>query len=241
MKPELPRYETFLITCEHASNAVPKAWGHCFAGHGAVLDTHRAWDPGAAHLARALGVALQTAPRMGEITRLLVDLNRREEHPKVHSEFTPNAVKAQLVEQYHRPWRQAAKAIAAESARAGRAVLHLSCHSFTPVLDGKERKAEIGLLYDPSRGSEAAFSQELRKRLKFSLPGWRIRMNYPYRGTSDGVTSWLRESLANEAYTGIEIELNQAFAAKPAKEWAQARKALTQAVLELTRFSSLSP
>jgi predicted N-formylglutamate amidohydrolase len=129
------------------------------------------------------------------------------------------------------------KSIALDSAKAGRAVLHLSCHSFTPVLDGKERQAEIGLLYDPARNSEAAFSHELRKRLKFSLPGWRIRMNYPYRGTSDGVTSWLRESLSNEVYTGIEIELNQAFAAKPAKEWAQARKALTQAIIELTRLA----
>ncbi len=240
MKPELPRYETFLITCEHASNAVPKTWEHCFAGHGAVLETHRAWDPGAAHLARALGVALQVAPRMGEVTRLLVDLNRREEHPKVHSEFTPNQVKAQLVAQYHRPWREAVKSIAIDSAKAGRPVLHLSCHSFTPVLDGKERQAEIGLLYDPARHSEAAFSHELRKRLKFSLPGWRIRMNYPYRGTSDGVTSWLRESLTDEAYTGIEIELNQAFAAKPAKEWAHARKALTHAILDLTRLSGPS-
>lgn len=238
MKPEIPRYETFLVTCEHASNAVPRAWEHCFAGHGAVLETHRAWDPGAAELARAIGTALHVSPRMGEITRLLVDLNRRAEHPKVHSEFTPRQYKSQLIRQYHQPWREAARAIATESASATRPVLHLSCHSFTPVLDGKERKAEIGLLYDPGRSSEAAFSHELRKKLKATLPGWRVRMNYPYRGTSDGVTSWLRETLANEVYTGIEIELNQAFANKPAKEWAQARKALTRAILELTHITS---
>lgn len=238
MKPELPRFETFLVTCEHASNAVPRSWEHCFAGHGAVLETHRAWDPGAAHLARAIAKTLQVSPRMGEVTRLLVDLNRRAEHPKVHSEFTPRQYKEQLVRQYHQPWREAVRAIATESANAARPVLHLSCHSFTPVLDGHERKAEIGLLYDPGRHSEAAFCHKLRRMLKASLPGWRVRMNYPYRGTSDGVTSWLRETLPNEAYAGIEIELNQAFAKKPAKEWAPARKALTQAILALTRVAS---
>ena len=33
-------------------------------------------------------------------------------------------------------------------------MIHLSSHSFTPELDGKVRKADIGLIYDPARQRE---------------------------------------------------------------------------------------
>ena len=31
----------------------------------------------------------------------------------------------------------------------GRRVIHISSHSFTPELNGKVRRADVGLLYDP--------------------------------------------------------------------------------------------
>jgi hypothetical protein len=36
-----------------------------------------------------------------------------------------------------------------------------------------------------------------------------MRRNYPYRGTSDGLTTHCRRLLPDRAYVGLEIELNQ--------------------------------
>jgi hypothetical protein len=37
----------------------------------------------------------------------------------------------------------------------------------------------------------------------------RVRRNYPYLGTADGLVSFLRKEFSSELYIGIEIELNQ--------------------------------
>ncbi len=68
-------------------------------------------------------------------------------------------------------------------------MLHLSVHSFTPKLHGVTRNAEIGFLYDPARRMDAAFCRDWRDVLVRDKPHWRVRMNYPYRGTSDGRSS----------------------------------------------------
>ena len=47
------------------------------------------------------------------------------------------------------------------------------------------------------------------KDLADNFPGIRIRYNYPYRGTADGMTSYLRKRFAARTYLGIVIELNQ--------------------------------
>ena len=36
-----------------------------------------------------------------------------------------------------------------------------------------------------------------------------MRRNYPYRGTSDGLTRYLRKRYADRDYCGIELEVNQ--------------------------------
>jgi hypothetical protein len=55
-------FDAFIVTCEHATNAVPVRWREPFADTPEVLETHRAWDPGALVLAgefsrQTLGVA----------------------------------------------------------------------------------------------------------------------------------------------------------------------------------------
>jgi hypothetical protein len=40
-------------------------------------------------------------------------------------------------------------------------------------------------------------------------PGWVVRRNYPYRGTSDGLTRYLRTRFDDATYSGIELEINQ--------------------------------
>src|SRR5690606_21042231 len=103
------------------------------------------------------------------------------------------AERALVLERYYRPYRGAVEAAVAGAARRG-AVLHVSVHSFTPVLDGDVRRADVGLLFDPRRAGEAACAAAWRDALRIALPrGTVVRRNYPYRGTADGFTTQLRK------------------------------------------------
>lgn len=222
-------FDAFLITCEHASNAVPVRWREPFADTTQVLESHRAWDPGALVLAGEFARLLDAPLFKGQVTRLLVDLNRRETGKGVlsdHSRQFDLEKRVALLNLYHRPYRVAVLDAVTDRIRAGRKLLHLSCHSFTPVLDGQTRTAEIGLLFDPRRKPENALCKAWRKAMAAALPKHRIKLNYPYKGTSDGMTTWLREQFPATRYAGIEIELNQSFAMQPAARWADVRQAL---------------
>lgn len=201
-----------LVTCEHGGSRVPRAYRTHFHGAGEVLASHRGWDPGALRLARALALLLSAPLRWATVTRLLVDLNRSPGHPRVFSEFTrplPSARREELLRTHHAPYRDGVAAEVERLSAGGATVVHLGVHSFTPVLAGAVRRADIGLLYDPGRDGEAALCSAWAARLRRRLPDLAVRRNQPYRGVSDGLTTWLRRRFGGAAYLGIEIEVNQ--------------------------------
>lgn len=202
-----------VLTCEHYSAHVLKRWNPSFQKAGEALRSHRGWDIGAPPIYRALQ-ALAAASFHGEYSRLLIDLNRSETHPHCFSEFSrklPAGEKRYLIENVHRPFRRAVFDSIADLVAKGETVTHLSVHTFTPVLNGITRNADIGLLYDPSRNLEKKFADSWAHGLgKIG----RVRRNYPYRGIADGHTTALRRVFSGSQYLGIELEVNQLLAAK---------------------------
>jgi predicted N-formylglutamate amidohydrolase len=201
-----------LLTCEHGGNRVPAAYGALFRGAARTLASHRGHDLGALHAARSLARALDAPLLAATVTRLLVDLNRSRGHPALHSEFTAGLAaeeRERIVRRHYDPWRgRVVEAVAAAIARHG-CVLHVSVHSFTPVLGGVRRRADLGLLYDPARAAEARFCRRWQAALAGCADGWAVRRNYPYRGTSDGQVVELRRRFGAR-YAGVELEINQA-------------------------------
>ena len=197
------------MTCEHASREVPAEFRASFAEAGQVMESHRAWDPGALDVYAALAPVHADHGIRGHATRLLVDLNRSLHHPRLFSEFTrrlPGELRDRIVERWWRPFRDEAESIVAAWRADGESVVHLSVHSFTPVLDGHTRTADIGLLYDPRRSAELALARHWKALLVSR--GWTVRLNYPYRGIADGHSTALRRHHP-EGFAGIELELNQ--------------------------------
>jgi predicted N-formylglutamate amidohydrolase len=202
--------ERWLFSCEHGGRSVPDEFAHLFQDAEAVLESHQGWDAGALEVFNALAPVLGDASFPATTTRLLIDLNRSLHHPRVFSEFTrplPPGVREHIVAHWWRPWRQAVEGTIAGWRDSGSPVRHFSVHSFTPVLSGQVRNADIGLLYDPSRPAERDFCIHWQARLEER--GWRVRRNYPYRGTADGHTTTLRPRF-RQGYAGIELEINQA-------------------------------
>lgn len=203
---------SIVFTCEHGGNRIPKKYASRFADQKELLQTHRGWDPGT--LAAANYFEKQVPARLfaSEISRLLIDLNRSESNPSLFSRLVAppsEAERKELVETYYRPWRREVVRWISSQVQRKRFVWHISFHSFTPVLNNQVRTAEIGLLYDPGRAPERVFCDLWRKRIREQFPEFRVRLNYPYRGISDGHTTALRKQFSADHYAGIELEVNQ--------------------------------
>lgn len=211
----------FLLTCEHASNKFPPELKQLVtAKHKTLLASHRGWDIGAFTVARHLGEALGVDLFACEFSRLLIDCNRSTNHPELFSEMTknlPEGLKQQLVEEFYIPYRSAVTDEIAQFVKQDLTVVHLGIHSFTPVFNGKQRQAEVGVLYDPGQPLERKFADEFKPLLQELRPEWRIRNNYPYQGKSDGFTTALRQQFKPTQYVGVEIEINQSLVGKAAQ------------------------
>ncbi len=200
-----------ILSCEHATAWVPEEYAGLFAGAPHILETHRGYDIGALEVCRSLE-ELAEAAFYGGCSRLLIDLNRSRRHPRLFSCFVAPlspAAKERIIADWYAPFRTAVlQAVEAALARQGE-IVHLSLHSFTPVLNGVARSNDIGILYDPGRRREKELARRLAGAMHTIQPQLKIRMNQPYQGTSDGHTSRLRKHLDPDGYRGIELEINQ--------------------------------
>lgn len=205
--------EYFFLSCEHGGNQIPAAYRKDFSKASKILKSHGGLDIGAIGVAKLLSKYLKVPLLASTTSRLLVDLNRSIGHPHVFSQFTQNLSileKEKILKSYYWPYRKKIE----KTFSLKKKVLHISIHSFTPQLNGELRNADIGILYDPSSRRESEVARELKLFLKSS--SLKVRMNYPYRGTSDGLTTNLRKLHKN--YSGLEIELNQKFFQKDFKK-----------------------
>jgi predicted N-formylglutamate amidohydrolase len=154
----------FLLIADHASNRVPSGIDLGIAP--SLLTQHIAVDLGVAPLGRALCAALNCPGILGNVSRLIVDLNREESadhliprHSDGHA-IPGNAIDAEArqarIDTYWRPYHdRVAAQIAAQMPK-----LLISLHSFTPKLAAQPEVArpwEVGVLYnEDSRGARRA-------------------------------------------------------------------------------------
>jgi predicted N-formylglutamate amidohydrolase len=232
------RSDVLLITCEHGGNKVPADYASFFVGQEALLESHRGWDPGALELAQEMASALDAPLFHATTTRLLVDLNRSVGHRQLHSEVKrPLGLpeRKKIIACHYLPHRAAVESAIAERIASGARVIHIASHSFTPVLDGQVRRADIAWLYDPARLAEQDFSARWRAALNELQPGLILRRNYPYRGKGDGLTSLLRKRYTQDRYVGIELEVNQRFVMHGGLPWQQIKSSLIESLRTVKR------
>ncbi|MEP7296086.1 MAG: N-formylglutamate amidohydrolase [Burkholderiales bacterium] len=223
------RTRSIVVSCEHGGRGVPGAYAELFAGRGDLLESHRGWDPGSLRLGRQMALALDAPFHASTTTRLLVDLNRSIGHPHLFSEVTgvlPRAARDHIVAAHYRPHRDRIEGEITRRIADGSPVIHIASHSFTPVLAGVVRRADVAWLYDPRRGRESAFAQRWMVQLAARAPELQLRRNYPYQGRGDGLTALLRKRFDDAEYLGIELEVNQRFVAQGGAVWAALRRDL---------------
>lgn len=203
-----------MITCEHASNELPARVKNLRISQ-EDLDSHRGYDIGAFAVYEELVSKFKPDfYSSGRYSRLFVDLNRSLRNNKFAS---PAGIA------YHESyWGEVEKFVAQnlpekervlpEKLPASPAIVHLAIHSFTPILDGRTRNADIGILYDPSRPAECKIADIIVAEIRVRFPQYKVRRNYPYQGKTDGLCTALRKKFdphKTGRYVGFEIEINQ--------------------------------
>ena len=147
-----------LLVCDHASRRVPRELGDLGLPPSA-FDRHIAWDIGAAEVARNLSRAFDAPLVLSGYSRLVVDLNRRLDHPTSVPEVSDGTLvpgnqaltpldRARRIAALFEPYHNAIAAALARIASRQIAPAIVSVHSCTPVFKGFERPWHIGVLWN---------------------------------------------------------------------------------------------
>lgn len=127
----------FLFSCENATCAVPEAHRELFRGSEDVVASTEGWEPGSLNLAQAFAMKFRTPLVHGDVTRLLIDLEKTGgERWSRFSLQLPEATRAKLVDRHERAFRTLLCQRIAEDLRRHAAVLHVMVHT-SPAIDGR--------------------------------------------------------------------------------------------------------
>lgn len=182
----------FVISAEHASCAIPlDVDEHALTGApNDLVESHFSFDAESLTIAQELSVALDAPLVSGNVSRLVVDLNRPrladalagERYGMVIGNAVLSEADRQRREAIHRKHYDAvAAAIDAALARAGWCVL-LSVHTFEPCFSPSTRLAvDLGLVHRPTVCQDAALAKAL------CAADAHIMLNKPYSNDNDPV------------------------------------------------------
>ena len=228
------RASRWLVTCDHASNAVPPELGFSLGLSEGEMGRHIAYDIGAAGVSRRLAERLGAPAILGGFSRLVIDPNRGEDDPTLvmklyDGTIVPGnrAADAAEIERrlrlFYRPYH------AAYTKLAGRRADTVLCaiHSFTPRLLGRHpRPWHIGVLY--------AGDDRLARPLLARLGAERdlcVGDNEPYSGHLPGDALDRHGLIPGRAHVLIELRHDLIATADGQRAWADRLAPILDAAL----------
>ncbi|MET0279946.1 MAG: N-formylglutamate amidohydrolase [Steroidobacteraceae bacterium] len=200
-----------VLNCDHASQRIPQALGS-LGLDAASLQTHIAWDIGAAGVARKLSAMLDATLVLQNYSRLVIDCNRppgsRTSIPTVSEETSiagnqglSAAAASDRVEAIFTPYHEGLKRILDTRCNTGRRPALIAVHSFTPIYLRQSRPWQVGLMYRQGRGLGPALLQLLRQDTSLQVGD-----NEPYAIEDDSDYTLIMHGEARQlAHVGIEI------------------------------------
>lgn len=203
-----------LLTCEHATQALPPGVRARPPGEREILASHWGWDIGAWQLTRELATGLQAGAVGFRWSRLWIDVNRRADDPTLirraagglelswNRRLPAREVERRVLEA-HAPYHEEVdRQILRRVVRGARPLL-LAVHSFTPQHDGRRRDFDAGVLYE----HHGPLAYRLGRALRQS--GLEVRYNQPYSGMAGMMYSADRHG-RHHGLPCLELEVNQA-------------------------------
>jgi hypothetical protein len=212
----------FLFSCANATCAVPEAHRELFRGAEDAVASTESWEPGALNLAQAFSMKFRTPLVHGDVTRLLIDLEK--ECGERWSRFSlqlPETTRAKLVDRHERPFRAQLVQRISEDLRRHAAVWHVLVHT-SPEIDGRV------LLETPAAAPLA----------ESAAAAWRGRLHAAemdvlhVRGMAlNALESFLSREFPADQYAQIRLTVSQSFflEGRPWR-WETAKKILLESL-----------
>ena len=219
------RPSRWLITCDHASNAIPSCVGGGDLGISAEdMSRHIAFDVGAAGVTHHLSELLDAPAILSNFSRLVIDPNRGEDDPTLlmklydgtiipANRHADEAEKTRRIEAFHRPYHAA---VADMAARQENTVI-VAMHSYTAQLKGREmRPWHIAILHD----RDSRLATPLIERLSHESDLC-VGENEPYGGHLDGDSIDRHAVVAGRVNVLIEIRNDLIETEDQQRAWAE--------------------
>lgn len=200
-----------LFLCDHASNALPPAFGTLGLTE-SDLARHIACDIGAAHIARRIAARFDAPALLTRFSRLLIDANRGADDPTLVMQLSDGRIipgnayidQAEIAARrrlYWQPYRDAIRETITAMSAQGPLPAVISIHTFTPVWRGVPRPWQVSMLWD----SDPRLAAPLMAAL--AAQGLVVGDNEPYDGALKGDT--LYDEVTKRGLAGLLIEIRQ--------------------------------
>jgi predicted N-formylglutamate amidohydrolase len=214
-----------LVLCDHGGRNIPRRLGGLGISAEA-LARHIGWDIGAADLARRLARRLDAPAILSNVSRLVIDANRRpltaSSIPAIsdgcvipgNEHLSPAEIRRRIFECFLPYHRTVARRIG-RFRRAGIVPAIVAVHSFTPRMNGEDRPWQVGIVW---RGDER-LSRPVLAALR-AIPGLVVGDNQPYSGLTDfGFTVTFHAQRTRLPHIMLEIRQDEIAERATAERW----------------------
>jgi predicted N-formylglutamate amidohydrolase len=218
----------FLLTGDHAGRAIPRRLG-TLGLPDSERTRHIAWDIGIAGVTEHLSEMLDATAVLQVYSRLVIDCNRRPDWdssiPTVSevtaipgNEGLSPAEREARRREIFAPYHERLGALIEARRAAGRRVVLVAMHSFTPVFKGVARQVEIGILYNRDTRLAHIMLDLLRRKGDLAVGD-----NQPY-AVGDLSDYTVPVHAEPRGLPHVEIEIRQDLIAEPAGQAAWAAR-----------------
>jgi predicted N-formylglutamate amidohydrolase len=217
----------FLIICDHASNKIPKEYNNLGIKNEEII-SHRAFDIGAADVAKELSNKLKCTLIMSNFSRLLIDPNRGIDDPTLIPKLSEGIkIKGNIgitntgndkerlkrIKNFYLPYHKEIESFLSVTLKKNIVPKIISIHSFTPTWKGKKRDIEVGILWDKDDRLSSIFFKSLKNNI--------CGNNEPYNGRLVNDTLYRHATLKGIPHILIEIRQDLLQSNKERLFWAE--------------------
>lgn len=211
-----------LITCPHATCAIPEAHRELFRGSEDLVSSTSGWEPGALNLAQGLAMKFSTPLIHGDVTRLLIDLDQDGEKSwsKISSKL-PEATRNKLIDRHRKKFRLAVENRLLEDFKRYDKILHLIIHT-APIAEGKITFEHFA----------ADFAKTVSDAAVKKLPSAEVDSSSIPLTDRNPFIDWLMKTSDSPKYGIIRITVSQSYFLKSLPmRWETIKKSLVTAIV----------
>jgi len=152
---------------------------------------------------------------MSEYSRLLIDINRPVDHPNLvignsrgkeipgNQDISPEE-RQNRIKKFYEPYHAALQGELKKLQDKHGKIFYICMHTFNNILNGEERKVDIGLLYRYSK--DEAFNHTIKKLLG-ERTDYRVEFNQPY-SAANSAGHTMNTYGKGDKYRCVEFEIN---------------------------------